>query len=132
MKRVMVFALVWSLSRSLAFAAGPVDESAKRASRDLAQSAGSPSTASSGKPWLWSGVALAGGGVALMMIGRESCKTVSVGNISGSIVTCTESTSLKWMGLGVAAAGGALIAVGASKHSQFLVLPNAVAYRMRF
>jgi hypothetical protein len=133
MGRVMTFVLILSLGQSAAvFAAGPLEVSAARAARRLAQANGQTSNHSGRNALLWTGAAVAGAGVALMLIGKERCETLSVGNVSGSIVQCTQSTGLTWLGLGVAGVGGSLMIVGANKSAQIRIQPTSVAYQLRF
>ncbi len=127
MRRLLVVVVILSLGQGAAAAAGPLEVSTARAAALLGQGSGSASSRSGKRPLLWTGAALSGAGVALMLVGKSSCE-----NLGGSIRRCTESPGLKWLGLGVAGLGGSLLVVGAKKSTQILVGPSSVTYRRRF
>ena len=129
MKRLIVVVSVIALCPNVLFAAGPLEEAARRAA--LSQTGRPTPTvsapSSSKRPLLWSGVALAGAGTGLMFWGMKRCE-----NLGGTIRRCTESQSLKWLGVGTAAAGGALLGISLSKNSEIRIIPSSVSYRLRF
>lgn len=135
MKRILLFALVFSLGQaSFASAEGPLLESAKRVAQQLAQTQGQPSNTK--KTFLWTGGALLGGGVALMVLAKtalhkEECTDIiSRGVVIGQ--ECVEGDNIVAgvAGLGIGIVGTTLMIVGA--RSSIQVGPNWVAYRARF
>lgn len=119
MKRLAVFALSLTLvSHSAVLAAGPVEESGKRAARQLAQAQGQSSNK---KKLLWTGGALIGAGVALITFLEKSDR----GDPQGEL-------PLVFLGLGMTGAGAAMMIVGAFKSTSIQIRPNGVAYRVRF
>lgn len=133
MRRLVVFALIFSLSHaSAALAAGPLEEAGKRAAQQLAQTSGQPSNK---KTLMWSGAALTGAGIALITLANTSLKKEEcVVGTSGifDFVECVQETNnaAAWAGLGTAGLGAALMIVGISKNIQ--VGPNRITYRVTF
>lgn len=136
MKRLLVFALVFSLGHtSLASAEGPLVESAKRAAQQVAQTPGQASN-NNRNTLLWTGAALAGGGVALMILSKtalhnEECTDIlSRGVVIGQECVEEDNIGAGVAGLGMAIVGAILMIVDARNTIQFG--PNAFAYRVRF
>jgi hypothetical protein len=134
MKRLLVFALVCSLGRvSVASAEGPLLESGKHAAQQLVQTQKQPSR---GNTLLWTGAALLGGGVALMILSKtalhkEECTDIlSRGVVIGEECVTEDNVVAGLAGLGVAIVGTTVMVVGV--RSSIQMGPNWVAYRIRF
>lgn len=133
MRRLVVFALIFSLSQTSAvFAAGPLEEAGKRAVEQLAQTSAQPSNK---KTYLWGGGVLAGAGVALITLANTSLKKEECVDFRSGffdLTECVETTNnaAAWAGLGMAGLGTTLMIVGASKNIE--IGPNRLAYRVSF
>jgi len=102
MRGLVVFALIFTFlsEASVALAAGPLEESSRRAAQQLAQAQGQPSNK---KAFLWTGGALLGAGVALITLfgtGDPSCASRVCRDPQGDL-------GKVFLGLGIAGVGAA-------------------------
>lgn len=134
-KIVALMVVVSFVTASSSFAAGPIEESGKRAASELARQS-TASNASNGRTMLWSGLGLIAGGVGLMAIAtgpakKSECKDI----LSGSRVIgreCEESSNaaLGWSGLGLALFGTTLTI--ASFVNDVQIRRNSIALSLKF
>ena len=135
MKRLVVFALISTFvgGSPVVFAAGPLEESAKRAAQRVAQAQGQPSNKTR---LLWTGAALTGAGVTLITLSFTALKKSECTDIlSRGVVIgkeCLEETNAA-----VATTGLVLVAIGVpvtvvSILRDIDIRPKSVAYRLRF
>ena len=135
MKRLVVFALLSTLvgETPVALAAGPLEESARRAAQQLAQAQGQSSNKAR---LLWTGAALAGAGVALVTLSftalhKSECTNIlSRGVVIGKECLDADNVAVGLAGLVLMGVGGAVAVMGILKEVD--IRPNSVAYRVRF
>ena len=135
MKRLIVFALIFTLvgETAVAFAAGPLEESARRAAQGLAQVQGQSSNKAR---LLWTGAALAGAGVALVALSftalhKSECTNIlSRGVVVGKECLDADNVAVGLAGLVLMGVGGTVTVIGVLKEID--IRPNSVAYRVRF
>ena len=134
MKRLVVFALIFTVvGETVAYAAGPLGESARRAARQLAQTQGQRSNKAR---LLWTGAALAGAGVALTTLSFTALHTsdctniLSRGVVVGKECLDADNVAVGLAGLVLMGVGGAVAVIGVLKEID--IRPTSVAYRVRF
>ena len=132
MHRLLALALIVAfLGETPVMAHGPLTESGKRAAQQIAQS---QPQSSRKRALLWTGGALAAGGVALMVLAKTALHEEGCEDLGGVVVGryCYERDHYTAGITGVVAvlAGTSVMVVGALSNVQ--VGPNRIAYRVRF
>ena len=116
------------------WAAGPLEESARRAVEQLAGTQQAPQPEGSRKKvLLWGGLAATGAGVALMVLakGDEQCEDIlSRGEVIGTECVKEDNIGAGVAGLGLAVVGVTFTVMGA--RQQLAMGPRSVAYRIGF
>lgn len=127
MRRLLVFVLIFALGHtSAAFAAGPLEESARRAAEQLAQSAAQPFNRNT---LLWAGASIVGAGLAVIALAAFGPHQTENPEATGRRHH-ERNEGWMWAGVGVAGLGATVMIIGASNSIQ--IGPNSLAYRARF
>lgn len=141
MRKALAVAVILSFGvTSPAFAAGPLEASAKRVAQRFAQQT-STQGVSSGRGLTWAGVALIGSGVALIALAntaakKEECVETRVETpVSLTVgIECIEETNnaLAWGGLAAAGLGATLTVIGIRKNVQIGIGASSAAVSVKF
>jgi hypothetical protein len=131
MSRVVAGVLISLMLQTSAFAQGPLQQSAERATLQQTESGIPAPTAK--RAFLWSGMALTAAGIGLYAdtFLKEECIDRTGG--LGTTTPCTKTTknsAVRALGLATLIGGAGMLTVGVFRELH--VGPSSISYRMRF